>query len=266
MVAAAVVVIVAAEAEAVDSERSLPAGGGGNMMMMGGPAGGDARKPYQLTVGINVTNLFNTVNFSNPVSSLSSPSFGQYRSTGGGFGFFGGGGGGSANRACRPVIEVQLLRDGRKFDTIEGGSGKFRPFFLFLEKRFIIAYRNMKSLPFMIDSSARSSFRLHFGQTPPASADVKAAGKAAATRLRSELAKAALAAHGGDKFKKVTTLVMKGGVDLNVSNQIMTGAFSAALSGSKYFFEISTAAPVLQAGIRRAADLLQPYGNYACLR
>jgi hypothetical protein len=70
-------------------------GGGGPMMMMGG--GGDARKPYQLTVGINVQNLFNTVNFSNPVSSLSSPSFGQFRSTGGGFGPFGGGGG-SANR------------------------------------------------------------------------------------------------------------------------------------------------------------------------
>ncbi|HEV7701050.1 MAG TPA: carboxypeptidase regulatory-like domain-containing protein [Pyrinomonadaceae bacterium] len=70
-------------------------GGGGPMMMMGG--GGDARKPYQLTVGVNVQNLFNTVNFSNPVSSLSSPSFGQFRSTGGGFGPFGGGGG-SANR------------------------------------------------------------------------------------------------------------------------------------------------------------------------
>ncbi len=73
--------------------------GGGNMMMMGGPTG-DTRKPYQLTVGINVQNLFNTVNFSNPVSSLSSPSFGQFRSSSGAgsFGFFGGGGGGSANR------------------------------------------------------------------------------------------------------------------------------------------------------------------------
>jgi hypothetical protein len=50
-----------------------------------------------LTFGVNVQNLFNTVNLANPISSLSSPSFGQTRSTsGGGFGFFGGGG--SANR------------------------------------------------------------------------------------------------------------------------------------------------------------------------
>ncbi len=70
-------------------------GGGGGMMGMGG--GSDARKPYNLTFGVNVQNLFNTVNLSNPVSSLTSPSFGVPRSTGGGFGPFGGGGG-SANR------------------------------------------------------------------------------------------------------------------------------------------------------------------------
>jgi len=68
--------------------------GGGGMMGMGG---GDSRKPYNLTFGVNIQNLFNTVNLSNPVSSLTSPSFGLPRSTGGGFGFFGGGGG-SANR------------------------------------------------------------------------------------------------------------------------------------------------------------------------
>jgi hypothetical protein len=55
-----------------------------------------------------------------------------------------------------------------------------------------------------------------------------------------EAAKAALAAHGGDKFKKLTALVLKGSVDLNVSNQIMPGAFSSALSGNKYYFEITT--------------------------
>ncbi len=53
-----------------------------------------------------------------------------------------------------------------------------------------------------------------------------------------ELAKATLAAHGGDKLKKVRTLVMKGSVDLNVFNQTMPGAFSTAISGDKYFFEI----------------------------
>ena len=71
-------------------------GGGGGPMMMGMGGGGDVRKPYQLTFGMNIQNLFNTVNFSNPVSQLNSPSFGQYRSANSGFGFFGGGG--SANR------------------------------------------------------------------------------------------------------------------------------------------------------------------------
>jgi hypothetical protein len=67
--------------------RGGPGGGGG----FGG--GGNENKPYNLNVGINVNNLFNTVNFSNPVGSLSSSRFGQYTSTGGGFGGFGGGGG-----------------------------------------------------------------------------------------------------------------------------------------------------------------------------
>ncbi|MBS1792621.1 MAG: carboxypeptidase regulatory-like domain-containing protein [Acidobacteria bacterium] len=76
-------------------------GGGGGPMMMGGGGGffggGDNSKPYNLTLGINVQNLFNNVNLSSPVGSLTSPSFGRSRSTGGSFGFFGGGGG-SANR------------------------------------------------------------------------------------------------------------------------------------------------------------------------
>ena len=85
-----------------------PMGGGGGRGP-GGPmgggmfGGGDNRKPYNLTFGLNVQNLFNTVNLAQPVSTLSSPTFGRARSTGGGFGFFGGGGGGgggggSANR------------------------------------------------------------------------------------------------------------------------------------------------------------------------
>ena len=76
-------------------------GGGGPVMMGGGGGffggGGSEGKPYNLTIGINVVNLLNNVNFSTPVGSLTSPSFGRPRSTGGGFGFFGGGGG-SANR------------------------------------------------------------------------------------------------------------------------------------------------------------------------
>lgn len=73
-------------------------GGGGRMGMGGfGGGGGDARKPYNLNLGINFNNLFNTVNLGTPIGNLSSSRFGQSTSTGGGFGGFGGGGG-SANR------------------------------------------------------------------------------------------------------------------------------------------------------------------------
>ena len=82
-------------------------GGGGNMMM-GGGGGGDARKPYNLNVGINVTNLFNTVNLGAPVGSLSSSRFGQSTSTAGGFGGFGPGGGGPVSAAANRRVELQL--------------------------------------------------------------------------------------------------------------------------------------------------------------
>ncbi len=61
-----------------------------------------------------------------------------------------------------------------------------------------------------------------------------------------DLAKAALVAHGGEKLKKMRTLVMKGSVDLNVFNQVMPGAFSTAISGDKYFFEIVSAVQKLK--------------------
>ena len=75
-------------------------------MMRGGGGfggGGDVRRPYNLNVGISVTNPFNTVNLNNPTGNLSSSRFGQSTSTRGGFGGFGpggfgGGGGGGANR------------------------------------------------------------------------------------------------------------------------------------------------------------------------
>jgi hypothetical protein len=85
-----------------------PIGGGGGNIRIGGPGGGgpgggfggpggDSRNPYNLTVGINVQNLFNNVNLNSPQGSLTSPFFGRSTSTSGGFGFFGGGGS-SANR------------------------------------------------------------------------------------------------------------------------------------------------------------------------
>jgi hypothetical protein len=82
-------------------------GGGGMVRMGGGPGGfgGDGRKPYNLNVNIQISNIFNNVNFNPPVSNLSSSRFGEYTSTSGGFGGFGGfGGGGAPNRR----IELQM--------------------------------------------------------------------------------------------------------------------------------------------------------------
>ena len=65
-------------------------GGGGGRGGRGG-RGGDSNSPYNLTLGVQISNLFNNVNFNTPIGSLSSSRFGQSTSTGGGFGFFGGG-------------------------------------------------------------------------------------------------------------------------------------------------------------------------------
>lgn len=55
-----------------------------------------------------------------------------------------------------------------------------------------------------------------------------------------ELARSAFAAHGGEKLKAMRSLVLKGSVDLNFNNQSMPAAFSTAISGNKYFFEINS--------------------------
>ena len=76
-------------------------GGGAGPAMMGGGmrggpgGGGDGRSPYSLTIGVNFSNLLNTVNLGTPIGSLSSDRFGQSTSTNGGFGGFGGFGGGT---------------------------------------------------------------------------------------------------------------------------------------------------------------------------
>ena len=89
-------------------------GGGGGGMMRGGPGGGggfgggDGRKPYNLSVGINVNNLFNIVNLNTPTGSLSSSRFGQSTSTGGGFGGFGGFGGGASGPNRRIELNMRF--------------------------------------------------------------------------------------------------------------------------------------------------------------
>ena len=74
-------------------------GGGGGMF-----SGGGGNSPYNLTLGVNINNLFNNVNFNSPVGVLNATRFGQSTSTAGGFGFFGGGGSNSGNRR----IELQM--------------------------------------------------------------------------------------------------------------------------------------------------------------
>lgn len=84
-------------------QRTIVGGGGGpGMMMMGG--GGDVRKPYNLNLSVQVTNLFNNVNYGTPVGNLASFRFGQFTGTQGSFGGFGGFGGGAANRR----VELQM--------------------------------------------------------------------------------------------------------------------------------------------------------------
>ncbi len=56
-----------------------------------------------------------------------------------------------------------------------------------------------------------------------------------------ELAKAALAAHGGDKFKLMKTLVVRGSVDISGSpTQTFPGTFATIFAGEKYRLEINS--------------------------
>ncbi|HEU4479773.1 MAG TPA: carboxypeptidase regulatory-like domain-containing protein [Pyrinomonadaceae bacterium] len=79
-------------------------GPGGGIPGLGGGGAAEGKR-YSMQLSVNFTNLFNNVNLSTPVGSLSSPSFGQSLGLGGSFGGFGGpggggfgGGGGAGNR------------------------------------------------------------------------------------------------------------------------------------------------------------------------
>lgn len=61
-------------------------GGGNRGGGRGGLGGGGNDSPYNLTFGLQISNLFNNVNLNTPVGSLSSSRFGQSTSTSGGFG------------------------------------------------------------------------------------------------------------------------------------------------------------------------------------
>jgi hypothetical protein len=68
----------------------------------------------------------------------------------------------------------------------------------------------------------------------------------AAALTPADIAKAVQAAHGGEKLKKLQTFLVKGAVDVTFQGQSLPGAFSTAVSGEKYYFEIITAVQQLK--------------------
>ncbi|HEX8130104.1 MAG TPA: carboxypeptidase regulatory-like domain-containing protein [Pyrinomonadaceae bacterium] len=89
-------------------------GGGGGAFGQGGifgagGGGGSEQKRYNLTLGININNIFNRTNLGPFIGNLSSSLFGQAIQSGGGFGFGGGGGGGAAgNRRVEAQIRFSF--------------------------------------------------------------------------------------------------------------------------------------------------------------
>ena len=81
-----------------------------------------------------------------------------------------------------------------------------------------------------------------FAQTGPATkqAAPDKTGLSAPTNASLDLAKATVAAHGGDKLKALKSMVTKGSADLNAMGQAFPAAFSMAFSGDKYYFEINS--------------------------
>ncbi len=61
-----------------------------------------------------------------------------------------------------------------------------------------------------------------------------------------EIAKAALAAHGGDKFRNAKTIIVRGSVEVSAPNstQTLPAAFNLIFAGEKYRFDIQ-APPIL---------------------
>ncbi|HEY0084183.1 MAG TPA: hypothetical protein VGB61_15495, partial [Pyrinomonadaceae bacterium] len=87
------------------------AGGGGPFGqggIFGAGGGGGEQKRYNLTLGINIANIFNRTNLGPFVGNLSSNRFGQAIQSGGGFGFGGGGGGGAGNRRVEAQIRFSF--------------------------------------------------------------------------------------------------------------------------------------------------------------
>lgn len=77
-------------------------------------------------------------------------------------------------------------------------------------------------------------------QTPPAGNGTTTAAAITATTAPVDLARAAVAAQGGEKFRNLTSVVLKGSVDLFAPNstQSIPGAFVMVVAGDKVRVEI----------------------------
>jgi hypothetical protein len=96
---------------------------------------------------------------------------------------------------------------------------------------------------FIVSISALAGFAQQT-EKPKQDDKVTAAPAKDANAAAGEVAKAAFAAHGGDKLKAVKTLVIKGSVDVTMSAfpQVLPGTFATIIAGEKYRLEINSAA------------------------
>ncbi|HEX7178062.1 MAG TPA: TonB-dependent receptor [Pyrinomonadaceae bacterium] len=88
--------------------RPAPSGptmGGGMFMMMGGAP---TEKRYNINLSINIQNIFNRANFSQPVGNLLSPDFGNSIALAQSFGFGGGGSAAAGNRKIQAQIRFSF--------------------------------------------------------------------------------------------------------------------------------------------------------------
>jgi len=79
-----------------------------------------------------------------------------------------------------------------------------------------------------------------FGQTNT-DPKAKAAGNSSPGTSPADLAKVALAAHGGDKLRGIKTLVLRGSVDVTTSMfpQALAGTFAMIFAGEKYRLDLN---------------------------
>ncbi|HEX6730567.1 MAG TPA: hypothetical protein VF074_11170, partial [Pyrinomonadaceae bacterium] len=65
-------------------------------------------KRYSMTFSVNIQNLLNTTNLSQPIGNLSSPRFGESTSTAGSFGFGPGGSAAAGNRRIQLQVRFSF--------------------------------------------------------------------------------------------------------------------------------------------------------------